>query len=181
VEGVIAAAFYYAWGFASGGVKPSANVLKKIAGVLNIGVGIVKKRIKEIGDVLYSLTLNISYIKSPRKPEIFMHISDILSHVSIHNLLQLPAPDPPSYQRASQKTSLLIRKISAAKTRIYQLSTLSYEEDPDLDEMDLEIQKMLVEGVDEGDIVNARFKDVEVGVPVAGVEEFDLLAEQQDV
>jgi len=40
---------------------------------------------------------------------------------------------------------------------------------------------MLVEGVDEGDIVNARFKDVEVGVPVAGVEEFDLLAEQQDV
>lgn len=54
MEGVIAAAFYYAWGFASGGVKPSANVLKKIAGVLNIGVGIVKKRIKEIGDVLVS-------------------------------------------------------------------------------------------------------------------------------
>ncbi|KAL3893934.1 MAG: hypothetical protein SGCHY_005557 [Lobulomycetales sp.] len=100
----------------------------------------------------------VSYIEKPICPsDLFLHIDDILDHTDSFSL-----PDPPSRQAAVARQRELQGKILNSKERIRMMLDFCYEGTSlcDLDETDLEIEKLLMSGVPERDILNMRFRKI---------------------
>jgi transcription initiation factor TFIIIB Brf1 subunit/transcription initiation factor TFIIB len=161
---------------------------KSIADVCHMSVHAISERVKEIQSILVKAMSSLAYGKKRSEEEntkcYLDHLGTTISWLETQNKLAKSVIVflPPSFVKAREMRENRMARISSAKSRIQSILENKFIEET-LDKEDLEIQRLILSGMKEEDILNGQTRVIkscpsleeeigELDIPESKMEEF---------